>query len=140
MFAYYSYFGRARAGQIMLIETDMQRIAELQVAASAEDDAARGAGKAAARAPRQSWSRRASKRSRVLAILEVAVATSAQVLERLQQPAGGLETLLRDCMRAIRAFSQSMRQRRLRRLRGRLAWPVGGHLAAHFGQVRVGGV
>ncbi len=30
MFAYYSYFGRARAGQIKLIEDDMQRIAETQ--------------------------------------------------------------------------------------------------------------
>src|SRR5215469_11056547 len=37
MFAYYSYFGRARAGQIRLIEGDVQRLAELDRALEAED-------------------------------------------------------------------------------------------------------
>ena len=33
MFVYYSYFGRARAGQIQLIEDDVQRIGELETRA-----------------------------------------------------------------------------------------------------------
>src|SRR5690242_11750359 len=37
MFAYYSYFGRARAGQIKLIEDDVQRLAELDGELAAED-------------------------------------------------------------------------------------------------------
>ena len=37
MFAYYSYFGRARAGQIKLIEDDVQRIAELGSELEAQD-------------------------------------------------------------------------------------------------------
>ncbi|MGH8132299.1 MAG: murein hydrolase activator EnvC family protein, partial [Steroidobacteraceae bacterium] len=37
MFAYYGYFGRARAGQIKLIEDDVQRIAELGSELDAED-------------------------------------------------------------------------------------------------------
>ena len=37
MFAYYSYFGRARAGQIKLIEDDVQRIAELETELASED-------------------------------------------------------------------------------------------------------
>src|SRR5207237_1359710 len=39
MFAYYSYFGRARAGQIKLIEDDLQRLAQLDGALAAEDQA-----------------------------------------------------------------------------------------------------
>ena len=50
MFAYYSYFGRARAGQIKLIEDDVQRIAELGSELEVRGCQARGAGKAAARA------------------------------------------------------------------------------------------
>src|SRR4029077_3453241 len=37
MFAYYSYFGRARAGQIKLIEDDLQRLAQLDGELAAED-------------------------------------------------------------------------------------------------------
>src|SRR5579871_6234760 len=37
MFAYYGYFGRARAGQIHLIEEDVERIAELEGELAAED-------------------------------------------------------------------------------------------------------
>src|SRR6516165_10590094 len=38
MFAYYSYFGRARAGQIRLIEDDVRRLAELDTELAAEDE------------------------------------------------------------------------------------------------------
>ena len=38
MFVYYSYFGRARAGQIKLIEDDVQRIAELDERARRRGD------------------------------------------------------------------------------------------------------
>src|SRR5580658_2654748 len=38
MFVYYSYFGRARAGQIHLIENDVQRLTELDGELAAEDD------------------------------------------------------------------------------------------------------
>ncbi|MGA7824911.1 MAG: hypothetical protein WCA14_11995, partial [Steroidobacteraceae bacterium] len=37
MFIYYGYFGRARAGQIKLIEDDVQRIAQLESEVDAED-------------------------------------------------------------------------------------------------------
>jgi septal ring factor EnvC (AmiA/AmiB activator) len=37
MFAYYGYFGRARAGQIKIIEDDVQRLAELAAELDAED-------------------------------------------------------------------------------------------------------
>src|ERR1700720_238394 len=45
MFAYYSYFGRARAGQIKLIEDDMQRIAELDGELAAQGKQPPGRGK-----------------------------------------------------------------------------------------------
>src|SRR4029077_17895138 len=37
MFAYYSYFGRARAGEINLVEDDVQRLAELDQQLADED-------------------------------------------------------------------------------------------------------
>src|SRR3977135_3096457 len=37
MFAYYSYFGRARAGQIKLIEADLRRLAELNGVSGGQD-------------------------------------------------------------------------------------------------------
>jgi septal ring factor EnvC (AmiA/AmiB activator) len=138
MFAYYSYFGRARAGQIKLIEDDVQRIAELQVELTAEDEKL-------AQLEQQQRARLAeleqarAKRSRVLASLEVQSHTRAQNLERLRGQQAGLEKLLRELRAATEKYPVTGNDA-FTRLRGKLNWPVAGRLVARYGDARAGGV
>jgi septal ring factor EnvC (AmiA/AmiB activator) len=138
MFVYYSYFGRARAGQIKLIEDDMQRIAQLQGELEAEDAQL-------AELEKQQRDKLATleaareKRSHVLASLEVQSHTRAQSLERLKSEQAGLEKLLRELRAAMARFPVEGNDA-FARLRGQLSWPVSGQLLARFGEARAGGV
>ena len=138
MFAYYSYFGRARAGQIKLIENDVQRIAELQVELQAEDDKLAEL-EQQQRARLGELEQARAKRSRVLASLEVQSHTRAQNLEKLRNQQAGLEKLLRELRAASEKYPVTGNDA-FTRLRGKLNWPVSGRLAARFGDARAGGV
>jgi septal ring factor EnvC (AmiA/AmiB activator) len=117
MFVYYSYFGRARAGQIHLIENDVQRLTELDGELAAEDDKL-AALEQQQRAQLADLEQARTQRSHVLASLEAQSHTLRAAMERF--PVEGND-----------AFT---------RLRGKLAWPVSGHLLARFGDARAGGV
>ena len=138
MFVYYSYFGRARAGQIKLIEDDVQRIAELgselevQDAKLAELEKQQRAQLATLETARE-------KRSQVLASLEAQSHNRAQSLERLKGEQAGLERLLRELRAAMARFPVEGNDA-FTRLRGKLSWPVSGQLIARFGDARAGGV
>ena len=138
MFAYYSYFGRARAGQIKLIENDVQRIAELQVELEAEDEKLAELEKQQ-RARLSELEQARAKRSRVLASLEVQSHTRAQNLEKLRAQQAGLEKLLRELRAASEKYPVTGNDA-FTRLRGKLNWPVSGRLVARFGESRAGGV
>lgn len=83
MFVYYGYFGRARAGEIKLIEDDMQRIAELEKEVDAED-AQLALLETQQRAQLGDLERSRQQRSQALAGLEAEAHTRAQNLERLR--------------------------------------------------------
>src|SRR5450432_2294386 len=138
MFAYYSYFGRARAGQIKLIENDVQRIAELQVELAAEDDKLAELEKQQ-RARLADLEQARQKRSRVLASLEVQSHSRAQNLEKLRTQQAGLEKLLRELRAASEKYPVTGNDA-FTRLRGKLNWPVSGRLVARYGEARAGGV
>ena len=138
MFAYYSYFGRARAGQIKLIEEDMQRIAELDGALDAEDQQLAELEKRQ-RAQLHELEQARTQRTHVLASLEAQSHTRAQNLERLRSQQAGLEKLLRELRTAMERFPLEGNDA-FARLRGKLAWPVTGRLVARFGDARAGGV
>jgi septal ring factor EnvC (AmiA/AmiB activator) len=138
MFAYYSYFGRARAGQIRLIEEDVQRIAELEGELEAEDQELAGLEKRQ-RAQLHQLELSRVERRQVLASLEAQSHTRAQSLERLRSQQAGLEKLLRELRAAVERFPIEGNDA-FARLRGKLAWPVSGHLVARFGDARAGGV
>lgn len=138
MFAYYSYFGRARAGQIKLIENDVQRIAELQDELAAEDEKLAELEKQQ-RARLTELEQARAKRSRVLASLEVQSHTRAQNLEKLRAQQAGLEKLLRELRAASEKYPVTGNDA-FTRLRGKLNWPVSGRLVARFGDARAGGV
>jgi septal ring factor EnvC (AmiA/AmiB activator) len=138
MFVYYSYFGRARAGQIRLIEDDVQRLAELDGELAAEDEKLAELEKEQ-RAQLLDLEQARERRSRVLASLEVQSHTRAQSLERLRSQQAGLEKLLRELRAATLRYPVEGNDA-FTRLRGKLAWPVSGHLVARFGDARAGGV
>ncbi|TLY65980.1 MAG: peptidase M23 [Gammaproteobacteria bacterium] len=138
MFAYYSYFGRARAGQIKLIEDDLQRLAELDGELAAEDQQLAQLEKQQ-RAQLHELEHARTQRSHVLASLEEQSHTRAQSLERLRSQQAGLEKLLRELRTAMERFPLEGNDA-FARLRGKLAWPVSGRLVARFGDARAGGV
>jgi murein hydrolase activator len=138
MFVYYGYFGRARAGQIKLIEDDVQRIAELTAELDAEDaELARLVEQQRAELGALEHAR--AQRSQVLAGLEAESRTRAQNLERLRSQQAGLEQLLKELRAAMARFPVEGNDA-FAHLRGKLAWPVSGHLVARFGDARAGGV
>jgi len=138
MFAYYSYFGHARAGQIRLIESDVQRIAELQTQLEAEDAKLAQLEKQQ-RTQLGSLEQARAQRTRVLADLEARSRSRAQNLERLRSQQAGLEKLVRELRAAMERFPFEGNDA-FARLRGKLAWPVSGHIVARFGDARAGGV
>jgi murein hydrolase activator len=138
MFVYYSYFGRARAAAIRLIEEDVQRIAELDGELAAED-AELAALEKRQRAQLRELERSRSDRSHVLASLEAQSHTRAQSLERLRGQQAGLERLVRELRTAVERFPLEGNDA-FTRLRGKLAWPVAGRVVARFGEARAGGV
>lgn len=138
MFAYYGYFGRARAGQIKLIEDDVQRIAELETELASED-AQLAELEQQQRAQLKQVEAAREQRAHVLASLESQSHTRAQNLERLKSQQAGLEKLLRELRAALEHFPVEGNDA-FARLRGKLAWPVSGHLVARYGEARAGGV
>lgn len=135
---YYSYLGRARADQIGMITaavTDLERstaleaaervrLAELEATASrelADLDAARGA------------------RTRALQAMNAQIRSNSDTIAKLRRDAAALEKLIADLRRALRDLPPAGGLA-FERVRGRLAWPVAGRLAARYGQPRGGGL
>jgi murein hydrolase activator len=138
MFAYYSYFGRARAGQIHLIEDDVRRLAELDADLEAEDAKLAELEKVQ-RAQLSELEQARAQRSHVLVSLEAQSRSRAQNLERLRAQQSGLEKLVRELRAAMERFPVEGNDA-FTRLRGKLAWPVSGRVLARFGDARAGGV
>jgi septal ring factor EnvC (AmiA/AmiB activator) len=138
MFVYYSYFGRARADQIHLIESDVQAISQLDSELEMEDNQL-------AELERQQRAQLAdlenarSRRTVVLANLTAESNSRTQSLERLKSQQAGLERLLRELRAAVEKYPVDSNDA-FARLRGKLAWPVSGRLVARFGEPRAGGV
>jgi murein hydrolase activator len=138
MFAYYSYFGRARAGQIKLIGDDVERLAQLDSELAAEDARLAELEKEQ-RAQLLGLEHARAERTHVLASLEAQSHSRAQNLERLRTQQAGLEKLLSELRAAMERFPVEGNDA-FTRLRGKLAWPVSGRLVARFGEARAGGV
>ena len=135
MLTYYGYFGRARAAQINAIRDRMQRLAALtrdtrQQALHLEDlqDDAR----------KEVAALDAARRRRATALLAAGrrVKTSDQALASLRRQERSVESLIRDLSRVMHGFANGP-QKSFAAMRGRLPWPVGGRLVAHFHELRM---
>ncbi len=138
MFAYYSYFGRARAEQIDRINANLARIEQLDRDVAAEDEQL-AAVEARRKAELGKLDNARNERGKVLASLQAEARERAQSLERMKREQGTLEKLLRELKSAMQRFPPDTNTA-FGRLRGKLAWPVEGRLVARFGETRSGSV
>jgi septal ring factor EnvC (AmiA/AmiB activator) len=138
MFAYYGYFGRARADQIHAIEVNVQQIGQLDAELETQDSKLAEL-ETLQRTQLQDLERARSHRSEVLASLEAESHTRTASLERLRSQQNGLEQLLRELRHALEKFPLDTNDA-FARLRGKLAWPVSGRVVARFGDTRAGGL
>src|SRR5690606_26949036 len=139
MFAYYGYFGRARAQQIDRITETLQRLEELATQVAAED--AKLAELEAKRvAELEALETARAKRGKALAALQAVSRTRERTLERLKREQAGLEKLLRELRRAMEKAPKIDGRDAFAKLRGKLSWPVKGRLVARFGEPRAGGL
>lgn len=138
MFAYYGYFGRARAGQIARIEDFVARIAELDAELEAEQ--ARLADlETRQRGEVERLDKARAERGEVLASLTAEARSRAASLDRLRREQAALQKLLRELRRAIEKFPSDSKSP-FARMRGKLAWPTTGRVIARYGQTRAGGL
>jgi septal ring factor EnvC (AmiA/AmiB activator) len=138
MFVYYSYFGRERAQEIHAIEANMTRLDELDTELVAQDAKLAELEKLQ-KSQLAEVERARSRRTVVLANLDAESHTRAQNLEKLRSQQAGLEKLLHELREAMARYPVDTNSA-FGQLRGKLAWPVAGHLVARFGDTRAGGV
>jgi septal ring factor EnvC (AmiA/AmiB activator) len=135
---YYGYFGRLRASQISEINENIARIDELKLEIESEDaELARLEEQNRDRISELDAARR--QRGRVLASLEKQSSDRNAALKRLQQQQNQLERLLRDLSKAIESTPYDSNDA-FAKLRGKLSWPVSGHVETGFGDTIAGGL
>lgn len=138
MFAYYSYFGRARADRISRIEAYVAGIAALEEQLKVEEERL-VALEAQQKAQVTQLEAARAERGKALAALNAESRTRAAALEQLRREQAGLEKLVRDLKRALEQYPVDSKAE-FAKLRGKLAWPVAGKLIASFGAVRAGAI
>jgi septal ring factor EnvC (AmiA/AmiB activator) len=139
LFAYYGYFGRARAEQIAQIQGQVQHLDALDVEL-AQQQGELGILKAAQLQQLQQLERARNERQRVLASLTAAAHTREQSLARLKSQQAGLEGLLKELNRSLKSVAPPDNATAFGRSRGELPWPVAGQVTAKFGDNRASGV
>ena len=139
LYAWYGYFGRARADQIAGITRQLQHLDELDAALAAE---ARALADLASRREQQLKAVDAARaqRAQALAQLEQDARSREASLKRLRSQQADLERLLRELTRAARTGPPADFGGAFGRLRGQLDWPVEGHVVARYGERRATGV
>lgn len=136
MFAYYGYFGRARAVQIERIRTELARIAEL-AAAVEEQTQQLAALEQSIRSELAALQDARRERGRVLNEVDAKLKGRQASLTKLQREASTLEKLLADLKRVMSDFPLNADEP-FEKAKGKLSWPLSGRLVADFGQRRAG--
>ena len=139
LFAYYGYFGRARADQIGRIQAQVLRLDELdgQLQQQQRELATL---RTAQQQQLQQLERAKNQRQQVLASLTAAARTHEQSLARLKSQQADLEGLLRQLDRSLKSIAPPDNATAFGRARGQLPWPVAGQLTAQYGETRASGV
>ena len=138
MFAYYGYFGRARAEQLAAIQSRVREIDTLDASLGSEQARIQRL-EQAQKSEVSRLDRARSERGEVLATLTAESKARTASLQRLQREQAALEKLLRELRRASPSFPADSRSP-FAAMRGKLAWPTNGRLVARFGERRAGTV
>jgi septal ring factor EnvC (AmiA/AmiB activator) len=127
---YYEYFTEQRTATIAAIEADVTRLGQLVAQIDEESANLKSLEDAAAHEVSALQSARADRADSVAA-LSKQLASGNEELGRLKQEEQAVESLVADLSRVLPDFpidpSQSFAQ-----MRGRLPWPVPGHLSARY--------
>lgn len=138
MFAYYSYFGRARAERIASIDAKVQEIAKLDEAVAAEEGRLADL-EEARKAELQRLDAARADRGKALVAFNAESKSRAQTLEQLKKQQAGLEKLVKELNRSLEKFPVDAKSA-FAKLRGQLAWPVSGKIEARYGSPRAGAI
>ncbi len=138
MFAYYGYFGRARAARIASIDGQLAKLVELDAQLAAEDEQL-AALEDEARLQLETLQRGRQDRAQVVKELDRELKNRRTQLARLKREEATLEGLLADLRRVMQEFPVNSEEP-FEKLKGKLAWPVLGRLVADFGQKRSPGL
>src|ERR1700689_2013648 len=139
LFAYYGYFGRARADQIAQIQAQVQHLDALDVEL-AQQQTELASLKAAQQLQLQQLQRARNDRQQVRASLTAAAHPREQSLARLKSQQAGLEGLLKELNRSLKTAPPPDNATAFGRSRGELPWPVAGQVTAKFGDNRASGI
>jgi len=138
MLVYYSYLGRARAGKIAEIEAAVMAI-EQAAAQQAEERERLAALEADSRRELSAVDSARTERGKAVRNMNAQIRSNSDTIAKLKREAAGLEKLVADLRRALRDLPPGAGLA-FEKVRGRLAWPVAGRIAARYGQPRGGGL
>jgi septal ring factor EnvC (AmiA/AmiB activator) len=136
---WYGYLGRARARRILDIGEHVRRLDELDGELS-QQQMRLASLSGAQQSQLQQLERARHERQRVLASLESVTHSREQSLVRLKVQQADLERLLSKLNRSLESSPPPDAASAFGRLRGRLDWPVNGHLTALLDERRAPGV
>jgi septal ring factor EnvC (AmiA/AmiB activator) len=136
MLTYYGYFGRDRAAQIEAIRTRQRRLAALKDDIEQQSAKIRRA-QADNRHALIDLERARAVRVAAIASLAHEVGTGDQQLAELKAREQSVEALLADLARVLKDFPAGAPQD-FEQLRGKLPWPVVGHLVPHAHEAQAG--
>ncbi len=138
MFAYYGYFGRARADRIETIRARLDQLEALDRKLADADEALQqlevSAGEKLA-----ALKRARSQRAGVVRDLEKQIGNRQTQLARLKREESTLEKLLAELRRVTADFPVTSEVPFVK-AKGRLSWPVSGRVVADFGAARPAGL
>lgn len=138
MLVYYSYLGRARAGKIAEIEAAVAAIEQAAAAEAAERERL-AALEADSRRELSAVDSARTERGKAVRNVNAQIRSNSDTIAKLKREAAGLEKLVADLRRTLRDLPPGAGLA-FEKVRGRLAWPVAGRIAARFGQSRGGGL
>ncbi len=127
---YYRYFAEQRTAKIALIQDDLQRLQELVAQIDAQNAQLKELADDTLRSMSALQSARADRADSVAAISKQ-LDNGSQELAKLKREEQAVESLVADLARVLQDFPTDPSQS-FGALRGKLPWPVEGHVSAHY--------
>jgi septal ring factor EnvC (AmiA/AmiB activator) len=139
LLAYYDYLDRARAARIGTVRKDLDALAAVDQQLTEQYAALKKLRDSRAQALADREQQRAARRG-LVASLDASIKGREAEMAHLKRDAQSLQSLLDDLEQAMTDIPPDLEQaHRFAALRGRLPWPVAGHILKRYGEARAGG-